>query len=638
MRQSLTSGLLSSVVLRDDTVNILTDKEAVALEAELHSVQAGMQSDTNDLNIICTAMNKAIELKTLFAKAVEDNANPTTVSMLLSEFSAIHKDALGTDIIFAKNLSAENAFTNLEAGLQSVSSFIDTLKSIAKKIWEAIVKAAKWFWSNIKKLITWLFGNRRKAEEKQNKNKAVKRFLIAADSASKTFKDKTSKIDSMTDDEVEILSDEIEEEMKTVFTEQYKEDGDLFKGINNVFQEAFDLMNKIDTSLTLAKISIKTSAAADRVAVNMINKIIDDKKLLNNISAIATIARVADIFEDAPIENKTYINKEFSLDSVLSKSYYNNDWRIRYAFNNIEEWPDKISSALNKMTKFKDKDARIWAINDIITSAFNIEAYDLLSGLGNGRDYGGGISQYLTKYLSRIYWSYNTAFKEINKESLIISNAALETSELHDALNSLDETNLLNDGTSYMGTGVGAIAAVPVKFSVSGDSVECDWINYLVSGSCKIDSIDQSYLKQEIEDILNPEDKDALIGRNFKVAQAIQAMKDGANNTKKLGTSNLEKDLINSVNELEKSYSTLLAEIDTYIKWFSEVDSTKLERDKDVFNNIFKVIQHINKIPASAPLIMVSQNQAILNSVIDSLDFENEVIKAFKEVLAEDKK
>ena len=81
----------------------------------------------------------------------------------------------------------------------------------------------------------------------------------------------------------------------------------------------------------------------------------------------------------------------------------------------------------------------------------------------------------------------------------------------------------------------------------------------------------------------------------------------------------------------------MFVEVDKYIKWFSDVPVAAINPTRDTFNNLFTMVQHLNKVTPSLPLDMLKNNQLIVDSILSSIDFKEEVIRAYKEVMAENK-
>ena len=89
--------------------------------------------------------------------------------------------------------------------------------------------------------------------------------------------------------------------------------------------------------------------------------------------------------------------------------------------------------------------------------------------------------------------------------------------------------------------------------------------------------------------------------------------------------------------KLQSAYEKMFVEVDKYIKWFSDVPVAAINPKRDTFNNLFTMVQHLNKITPSLPLDMLKNNQLIVDSILSSIDFKEEVIRAYKEVMAENK-
>jgi hypothetical protein len=161
------------------------------------------------------------------------------------------------------------------------------------------------------------------------------------------------------------------------------------------------------------------------------------------------------------------------------------------------------------------------------------------------------------------------------------------------------------------------------------------WINFLISGNTRIKNIDLRDIKKELEKEYR--NKTGLMGISMDTRVAIQDLREIGEPTKKIGSSNLEKELIKETDKLQSAYEKMFVEVDKYIKWFSEVPVDVVNPKRDTFNNLFTMVQHLNKISPSLPLDMLKNNQLIVDSILSSIDFKEEVIRAYKEVLAEDK-
>ncbi len=157
----------------------------------------------------------------------------------------------------------------------------------------------------------------------------------------------------------------------------------------------------------------------------------------------------------------------------------------------------------------------------------------------------------------------------------------------------------------------------------------------LISGSTKIKNVDLSNIKKKLE--IEYSKDNILMGISSDTGLALRKLREQGVVTKKIGSSNLEKELIKETDKLQSAHEKMFIEIDKYIKWFSEVPVAAINPRGDTFNNLFTMVQHLNKITPSLPLDMLRDNQLIVDSILSSIDFKEEVIRAYKEVLAEDK-
>lgn len=641
MRLSPTlSGLLSEVVYKEEEVE-MSQEEASLLQEELTQASEQIESDSNDLNIVTKSLSRTFEIVNDMQTAIDTNTTDKyTAGLLLSEFATIYKDTLGTEFTYSKNLSDNplEVRDTLTAGLQASTSFIDTLKNLIKKIWDSLKAAAKWFWSKVKQFINWIFGKRRKAEKIQESNAAAVSLLAATVKTKEKFAEEVNNSENLTEEAKQDLEVKVEKDISSNFKEDMKSKG-FDENLDGLFKEMSDAFKKIDMHLTSAKITMNSDRAANRVMTNLIDRLDKDKNLSSNISAMTAIFSTSGVFDIG--EFGAFVKSDLTLKNVLGKSYENNSYRIGDAYKEVDTWAPKIDEAINKDAGMLENNARGYAFGIIFSAMFNISHYDNLCGLGSETGSNKGIVNSLTAYLKGIYSSYSILFRRINEQATsldkILSNSDSDLSKSHmSILVSIDENDILTEYDSFLGKNIASIAAMPAKIFVDDvGAVNCNWINFLIAGNTRIKNVDLSNTKKELEK--EYKNNIGFMGINLDTRVAIQNLKEQGVVTKKIGSSNLEKELIKETNKLQSTYEKMFVEVDKYIKWFSDVPVAAINPKRDTFNNLFTMVQHLNKITPSLPLDMLKNNQLIVDSILSSIDFKEEVFRAYKEVMAENK-
>lgn len=630
------SGLLSDVIYKEKEVE-MSPEEASLLQEEINNISEQIESDTTDLSIVSKSLNRVLELTEDMNTAIDtDTTDKHTAGLLLSEFASIYKDTMGQEFLYSKNLSDNPLEVKqvLTAGLQSASNFIETLKKIIKKIWESLKAAVKWFWSKVKQFISWIFGKRKKAEKIQESNTAAVALLTATVKTKEKFTEEINNSENLTEEAKQDLEVKIEKDISANFKEEMKSKG-FEEKLDDLFKTVADAFKQIDIHLTSAKITINSDRAANRVMTNLIDRLDENKNLSNNISAMTAIFSTSGVFDIN--EFGAFVKSELTLEKVLGKSYENNSYRIGDAYKEVDSWIPKINEAINKDAGLLSNDIRDYAFRIIFSAMFDVSHYDKLCGLGSEKGSNKGIVNSLTAYLNGIYSSYSTMFNRINEitASLDKVNPALTESRMR-ILNSIDNTDVLTAYDSFLGKNIASVVAIPSKIFVDETgTVNCNWINFLISGNTRVNNVDLRDIKKELEK--EYKNKTGVMGISLDTRVAIQNLREQGTVTKKIGSSNLEKELIKETDKLQSTYEKMLMEIDKYIKWFSEVPVDVVNPKRDTFNNLFTMVQHLNKITPSLPLDMLKNNQLIVDSILSSIDFKEEVVRAYKEVLAENK-
>ena len=634
------SGLLNDVVYKEEAVE-MSPEEASLLQEEINNISEQIESDTTDLGLVSKSLSRVLELTEDMNTAVDTNTTDShTASLLLSEFASIYKDTLGQEFIYSKNLSNNPSEVKqvLTAGLQSANGFIETLKKIIKKIWESLKAAAKWFWSKVKQFINWIFGKRRKAEKIQESNADAVSLLTATVKTKEKFAEEVNSAENLTEEAKQDLEVKVEKDISNNFKEDMKSKG-FSENLDGLFKEIADAFKKMDMHLTSAKITMNSDRAANRVMTNLIERLDKDKNLSSNISAMTAIFSTSGVFDIR--EFGAFVKSDLTLENVLGKSYENNSYRIGDAYKEVDAWVPKINEAINRDAGLLDNDIRGLAFRIIFSAMFDISHYDKLCGLGSENAPNKGIVNSLTAYLKGIYSSYNTLFRRINEQTasldkiLSISDSDLSKSHMK-ILVSIDENDILTEYDSFLGKNIASIAAMPAKIFVDdAGAVNCNWINFLIAGSTRIKNVDLSNIKKELEK--EYKNNTGVMGISLNTRIAVQNLKEQGVVTKKIGSSNLEKELLKETDRLQSAYEKMFVEVDKYIKWFSDVPVAAIDPKRDTFNNLFTMVQHLNKITPSLPLDMLKNNQLIVDSILSSIDFKEEVIRAHKEVMAENK-
>ena len=81
----------------------------------------------------------------------------------------------------------------------------------------------------------------------------------------------------------------------------------------------------------------------------------------------------------------------------------------------------------------------------------------------------------------------------------------------------------------------------------------------------------------------------------------------------------------------------MILQVDEYVDWFTKVPIQAVNNNRELMNNLFVMVQHIKAIDPSFPVKFISGNQASLNKILEAFDIKEELIRAYKEVLAENK-
>ena len=634
------SGLLSEVVYKEEEVE-MSQEEASLLQEELAQASEQMESDGNDLTIVTKSLSRTFEIVNDMQTAVDTNTTDKyTAGLLLSEFASIYKDTLGTEFTYSKNLSDNPLEVRnvLTAGLQASTSFIDTLKNLIKKIWDSLKAAAKWFWSKVKQFINWIFGKRRKAEKIQESNAAAVSLLTATVKTNEKFAEEVNNAENLTEEAKQDLEVKVEQDISNNFKEDMKSKG-FSENLDGLYKDIADAFKKMDILLAESNIIMNGDRAANRVMTNLIDRVSKDKNLSSNISAMTAIFSTSGVFDIDQFGS--FVKSDLTLKNVLGKSYENNSYRIGDAYKEVDDWKPKIDEAINRDAGLLNNDVRGFAFRIIFNAMFEISDYDKLCGLGSETGSNKGIVNSLTAYLKGIYSSYNILFRRINEQTdsldKILSNSDSDLSKSHmSILVSIDENDILTEYDSFLGKNIASIAAMPAKIFVDDTGVvNCNLINFLIAGNTRIKNVDLDNIKKDLESEFKQNEH--AFGINLNTRMAVQKLKDQGIPTKKIGSSNLEKELMKETDKLQSAYEKMFVEVDKYIKWFSDVPVAAINPKRDTFNNLFTMVQHLNKITPSLPLDMLKNNQLIVDSILSSIDFKEEVIRAYKEVMAENK-
>lgn len=228
------SGLLNDVVYKEEVAE-MSPEEASLLQEEINNISEQIESDTTDLGLVSKSLSRVLELTEDMNAAIDtDTTDKHTAGLLLSEFASIYKDTMGQEFLYSKNLSDNPLEVKqvLTAGLQSASSFIETLKKITKKIWESLKAGYAWFISKMKEFIRWIAAKLGLMKNKADKTANVLATAEAVEEASKKFKKEASDI-------IDII-DKIEKEQKensAILDELIKDAENLGKSIDKIAED-----------------------------------------------------------------------------------------------------------------------------------------------------------------------------------------------------------------------------------------------------------------------------------------------------------------------------------------------------------------------------------------------------------------
>lgn len=225
------SGLLNDVVYKEEEVE-MSPEEASLLQEEINNISEQIESDTTDLSIVSKSLNRVLELTEDMNTAVDtDTTDKYTAGLLLSEFASIYKDTMGQEFLYSKNLSDNPLEVKqiLTAGLQSAGNFIETLKKIAKKIWESLKAGYAWFVSKMKEFVKWIATKLSLMKNKADKTANVLATAEAVEEASKKFKKEALDIINKIEKE--------QEENSIILDELIKDAENLGKSIDKIAED-----------------------------------------------------------------------------------------------------------------------------------------------------------------------------------------------------------------------------------------------------------------------------------------------------------------------------------------------------------------------------------------------------------------
>jgi len=629
------SGLLSEVVYKEEEV-FMSDEEASLLQEELNQTSEQIESDSNDLNIVTKSLSRTFEIVNDMQTAIDtDTTDKHTASLLLSEFASIYKDTLGQSYTYSKNLSdnPHEVKSVLTAGLQASTSFIDTLKTLIKKIWESIKAAAKWFWSKVKQFINWIFGSRKKAVDSEMENSIASDIVNAATETKEEFKSDLDGFEGKTQEQKNEISERMSKEFNRKreqfvkkgsekFGSNYKSKADkIFDNLNNIIDSALsDLKNtkdSIDRTLVNFKIIESSNEVSKKIAIRYLDKLNSDKSLLKSMEMIMSIAGMSSAF--FPHDNKFHLHdSKFTLDSF--KGHDGSKFSLLYSRS--DELVKSISRKIEETSALEMKNKKsLFAMSEVYNALYTPADYDYFVGL---KGYGNnpGYISIASRYLDRVYKIHNHTFEMVVNRLKKIDKS---DRDIDKKLESVDNIGLSN---AYLDFEISNAAAMTMSFKTDNKKLICEWSNRIVSGQAEIEYLNIESLKKEAE-----EDMDMLMSYVLRIKSAINVAKEDEDRFGKTGSEGSEDKVLGEIKEIEKTYEKLMDITSEYIQWFSDADIGMLNHNRELFNSLFRLVQHLDFLHPQKPFLMLANNQKVLNTILESFNFREELITVYKEVL-----
>ena len=567
----LTSGLLSDHSYSEMN-NDLFKEEGKALEVDLNQLHAGMQSDAKDFKVLMDSMSKTLALEELFKKSINDSVNPTTVSMLLSEFSNIYKDTLGQEFIYAKNLNNENAYNTLEAGLQSVSSFIDTLKKLLKTVWEAIVKAGKFFWSKIRQFMTWIFGNMRGVAKKQAKNTFS---LLTLEAARNVYKEYKNSLDTLDADKITV-------------------DIDLVAKIQKTFEKELDgLISKMDLK-SFTTLDIKSEL---KFFMEDNSTLFTSAELINLVMNVALVSkRVHDNFLSAVETNREIKNSIVIL--YLINASANNKFT-----ENVRDYLDKIDveniAELDVKGSFSQsfRNALSNPTKEIFSGLKEIEAKNILYSIIYG-----DVGKYLTVDTPKICNKISDLYIDI----LTIFKQGKPAYELDKFV--ISRIPMLSD--KYILSGI-----KPVDAKI----YEIEYMNFYSRGTT------DTNIAFDLRDALSRDHTGGFM--------PIDILLTNSKDNKYKHNESLDKtSYFMALDKMGKDYDAAIAETEKYVEYFSKADQNELSSKRDLINSLGSIVNNLNAINPTTGIQLFQTVNKAYSTIVNELDVNKMIVDAFNDL------
>ena len=537
------SGLLNDVVYKEEAVE-MSPEEASLLQEEIGNISKQIESDTADLGLVSKSLNRVLELTEDMNTAVDTNTTDNhTASLLLSEFASIYKDTLSQEFTYSKNLSNNPLEVKqvLTAGLQSAEKFIETLRKIAKKIWESLKAAWKWFVSKISQFVKYITSKFSVATEKQED---VIETLVRAEAATVVAKASIKDID-------ETLN-------------KIKEETDRN---NEVLEEAIIAAEKLMSNLNKEAEAIKRSIniSTKRVELKGAKRVLfsmPEKPTKNEV--IEFLEEVRDAQElEKHIISQVLSNQDLA-DSVIRFTIFRQARKVVFK--------DRVKDTNLNAIDLKDGNDRelISAIDfnreieiddlkeEMLKTLFDPRVQEYISHLVQKQIMGSATDTYRS---AKELFKFAAEDKFFNDNKYVLNLYQDPNSE--PVITNLSVDDSLKKATVSGGNLYGfGTATIDVSGEVSVKDTS-------VSDSNK-------YTKMAIDSIVGKNDISKYFGEKLTAVKGLDLKKD--------------------IESLSGYFGDAIKETDKFLKYFEESSSERLEKNgKVLINNMFILVQFLNK-------------------------------------------
>ena len=583
------SGLLSDVVYKEETVE-MSPEEASLLQEEIDNISKQIESDTTDLGLVSKSLNRVLELTEDMNTAIDtDVTDNHTASLLLSEFASIYKDTLGQEFTYSKNLSNNPLEVKqvLTAGLQSAGKFVETLKKIAKKIWESLKAAWKWLMSKLDKLVKFLAA---KIGFSKNKKDKVKETIIAAEAMENAAK--TIDIDNVN---VEAL--------------EPNEKQALVNKFYSVTEAEFNNLKK--------RLGIKSN----------ILMLQDGKRIIDYIVGINSSIESLGVLEWAKENYKTF--RTVTIKNILLKK------EVNIAMAKFFSLLDSMAASVSKQgsnVSFTLKDVK--SINLLMESfTENIHRHPALEG-GSEIDkmmfilfsQFEGESLYVSRSreeverASRVYNKIGSILKYVNDNSEEMKNPDFEFNRDSILVTGEDMEVILS---SFMETEEKSNIKVVAnnELNISSGAIEFKTLSkyaYVFGDTKDIANRVVWEIPNEDEVLIASKDlgyfEKAAINKNFKIN--AEYYNSNLERSKKFPSDFREEEFT----ELKESFNSALVETERYLSVLYADEMSLVDRHPNVANNAFILVQNLNAMSPHHIIGRVNELATRFDNIFSDID------------------